>query len=107
MPTHCSLGWVRPLNCVELLSPRIMPVCLGALNHSLSAEQVARGITPHRFLALQCNTTRLNTTMRERRDLPDGVLDGTAICGLTDRTVCGLEPVSKPKKSERATILRL
>ena len=29
---------------------------------------------------------RLNTTMRERRDLPDGVLDDTAICRLTDRT---------------------
>ena len=27
MPTHCYRGWVRPLNCIELPSLRIMPVC--------------------------------------------------------------------------------
>lgn len=43
--------------------------------------------------------------LREWRDLPDGVSDGTAVCGLIEHTMCCLDPASK--KSAQARLLRL
>lgn len=55
--------------------------------------------------AMTCN--RMKNALCEWCDLPDGVPDGTAVCGPIVYTMCGLEPASVTIKFERARLLRL